>query len=66
VLKIIASGTNAIISWPSSTDPGYALQFTTNLALPNWLGAGSPSIVGTNFVVTNSISYSAQFYRLTK
>jgi hypothetical protein len=66
VLKIISSGTNAIISWPSSTDPGYVLQSTTNLALPNWLGAGSPSIVGTNFVVTNSISQSAQFYRLTK
>lgn len=66
VLNIVASGTNAIISWPSSTDPSYGLQSTTNLILTNWLGAGSPSTVGASFVVTNSISSSAKFYRLTK
>jgi hypothetical protein len=66
VLKIIASGGNAIISWPSSTDPGYALQSTTNLVPAVWLGAGSSSIVGTNYVVTNSIISKTQFYRLSK
>jgi hypothetical protein len=65
-LSIAASGTNAIISWPSSTDSGYALQSTTNLASPNWLSAGVSAVVGTNNVVTNSISGSAQFYRLKK
>ena len=65
-LSIAVSGTNAIISWPSSTDSGYALQSTTNLALPNWLSAGASFVVGTNNVVTNSISSSAQFYRLKK
>jgi|GEM_PF-1374660 len=65
-LSIAVSGTNAIISWPSSADPGYALQSTTNLALPNWLSAGAAYVVGTNNVVTNSISGSAQFYRLKK
>jgi hypothetical protein len=65
-LSIAVSGTNAIISWPSSTDSGYSLQSTTNLASPNWLSAGASFVVGTNNVVTNSISGSAQFYRLTK
>jgi hypothetical protein len=65
-LSIAVSGTNAIISWPSSTDSGYGLQSTTNLASPNWLSAGASFVVGTNNVVTNSISGSAQFYRLTK
>jgi hypothetical protein len=66
VLKITASSGNAIISWPSSTDPGYALQSTTNLVPAIWLGAGASSIVGTNYVVTNSISGKTQFYRLSK
>lgn len=66
VLSIVASGGNAIISWPSSTASGYGLQSTTNLVSPTWLGAGSSSIVGTNYVVTNSISGKAQFYRLSK
>jgi hypothetical protein len=65
-LSIAVSGTNAIISWPSSTDPGYGLQSTTNLMSPNWLSAGASYVVGTNNVVTNSISSSAQFYRLKK
>jgi hypothetical protein len=65
-LSIAVSGTNAILSWPSSTDSGYGLQSTTNLASPNWLSAGASFVVGTNNVVTNSISGSAQFYRLKK
>jgi hypothetical protein len=65
-LSIAVSGTNAILSWPSSTDPGYGLQSTTNLVLPNWLSAGAAYVVGTNNVVTNSISSNAQFYRLKK
>jgi hypothetical protein len=66
VLNISVSSANVILSWPSSTDPGYTLQSTTNLAAPNWLGAGSSSNVGINYVVTNSISQNAQFYRLKK
>jgi hypothetical protein len=65
-LSIAISGSNAILSWPSSTDSGYGLQSTTNLASPNWLSAGASAVVGTNNVVTNSISGSAQFYRLKK
>ena len=65
-LNIAVSGANVILSWPSSTDSGYGLQSTTNLASPNWLSAGVSAVVGTNNVVTNSISGSAQFYRLKK
>jgi hypothetical protein len=66
VLSIAVAGTNAIISWPASTNPGYGLQSATNLASPVWLGAGTASVVGTNNVVTNSISGKVQFYRLSK
>lgn len=65
-LNIAVSGANVILSWPSSTDPGYGLQSTITLASPNWLSAGVSAVVGTNNVVTNSISGSAQFYRLKK
>ena len=65
-LSIVASGTNAIISWPSSTDSGYGLQSTTNLALPTWSTAGTPAIVGSQYVVTNALNLQAQFYRLKK
>jgi hypothetical protein len=65
-LSIAVSVSNVILSWPSSTDSGYGLQSTTNLASPNWLSAGTSVVVGTNNVVTNSISGSAQFYRLKK
>ncbi len=66
MLRIAASAGNAVISWPSSTAAGYALQTATNLVSPVWLSAGSSSIVGTNYVVTNSISDKAQFYRLSQ
>jgi hypothetical protein len=66
LLSIAVSGGNAVISWPSGTASGYALQTATNLASPIWLSAGSSSIVGTNYVVTNSISEKAQFYRLSQ
>jgi hypothetical protein len=65
-LSIAVSGTNAIISWPSSTDSGYALQSTTNLALPIWSSAGTPATIGIQNVVTNALNLNAQFFRLTK
>jgi Alginate lyase/Immunoglobulin domain len=65
-LGITASGTNAIISWPSSTDSGYALQSTTNLASPTWSSAGAPVTIGNQNIVTNVLNWNAQFYRLKK
>ena len=65
-LDIQASGANVIVSWPSSTDSGFALQFTTNLASATWAGAGTPVVIGDRNVVTNAILGDAQFYRLKK
>lgn len=65
-LGITASGTNAIISWLSGTDPGFVLQSTTNLASPIWSSAGTPATIGNQNIVTNALNWNAQFYRLKK
>jgi hypothetical protein len=65
-LGIVASGTNVILSWPSSTDPGYGLQSATNLASPAWISAGPPVTIGAQNVVTNALNQNAQFFRLKK
>ena len=65
-LSIVLSGGNVVLSWPSSTDPAFALQSTPSLSSPAWSGAGTPAVVGTNNVVTNTISPNANFYRLSK
>jgi len=65
-LGITASGTNAIISWLSGTDPGFVLQSTTNLASPTWSSAGTPGTIGNQNIVTNALNWNAQFYRLKK
>jgi hypothetical protein len=65
-LGIAVNGTNAIISWPSSTSPSYALQSTTNLVTPAWVSAGAPVTIGPQFVVTNALNLNAQYFRLAK
>jgi hypothetical protein len=65
-LNIAVSGSNVILSWPSGTDSGYGLQSTPSLASPAWNSAGSPNVVGTEYVVTNALSPQVQFYRLKK
>ena len=66
VLSIAVVSTNAIVSWPSATDAGYALESATNLVAPAWVSAGSPTVVGTNNVVTNAVQPNAVFYHLKK
>jgi hypothetical protein len=65
VLNIVQSGIQTVVSWPTNP-PGYALQWTTNLALPiAWSASTStPVILGAQFVVTNANSGGAQFFRL--
>ena len=65
LLSIVLTGGNTVVSWPSNTDTSYVLQSTTNL-LSTWSAAGSPTVVGTNFVVTNAVTPGATFYRLQK
>jgi len=67
VLNIVQSGIQTVVSWPTNA-PGYALQWTTNLALPiAWSASTStPVILGAQFVVTNANATSAQFFRLQR
>jgi hypothetical protein len=65
-LGIALSGTNVILSWSSTTEPGYGLQSAANLISPTCNSAGTATTVGAQFVVTNGLSSSAQFYRLKK
>jgi fibronectin-binding autotransporter adhesin len=51
--------------WPTN-DPTFSLQSNTNLNSTNWIAVPPlPSISNTNHVVTNTISGSAKFYRLS-
>jgi uncharacterized repeat protein (TIGR03803 family) len=60
-LDISISGTNAILSWPS-TYSGYNLQYATNLAPPiTWTTI--PQSSGAT-IVSNGITRTQEFYRL--
>ena len=64
-LTINQIGTNAVLSWTTAA-VGYNLQSTTNLASPNWLPV--PGIIftnGSNLMLTNGISGSTRFFRLS-
>ena len=66
-LTIIRSGTNAIVTWPTNALE-FTLQSTTSLVPPTvWTTVSSPpyAVIYTNNVVTNTISGTNQFYRLS-
>jgi uncharacterized repeat protein (TIGR03803 family) len=64
-LTITQSGTNVILSWPTSPS-GFSLQSTTNLSGQSvWTPVlPTPVVVNSRNAVTNPILYKAQFYRL--
>jgi hypothetical protein len=62
-LKLTASSTNIICSWPS-VNSKFTLQVMTNLSSPSWTTVSSGSSVSNQMVVTNSISGNVQFFRL--
>jgi uncharacterized repeat protein (TIGR03803 family) len=65
-LTIIPSGTNVILVWPTNA-AGFTLEFATNLVSPVWkTNSPAPVVVSTNNVVTNTISGTQQFYRLSQ
>jgi sugar lactone lactonase YvrE len=66
-LKIIHSGASVVLTWPTNFT-GFTLQSTTNLVLPAvWItNAPAPVVVNTNNTVTNSISGTRKFYRLSQ
>jgi DNA-binding beta-propeller fold protein YncE len=64
-LLITQIGTNVVLSW-STAATGYNLYSKTNLALGNWLAVSG--IRGTNltsYLMTNAITGSAKFFRLS-
>jgi uncharacterized repeat protein (TIGR03803 family) len=67
LLTINLSGTNVVLTWPTSST-AFTLQFTTNLGLPAiWItNSSAPVLVNGQNTVTNAISSAQQFYRLTQ
>jgi uncharacterized repeat protein (TIGR01451 family) len=67
LLQIALVGANVSLFW-STNDVGYVLQSTLNLAATNqWaVVTNVPTIVGNSFYVTNAVSNSTKFYRLSQ
>ena len=58
------SSASVRLRWPTN-DTGFTLQSNTNLTTTNWTTVSpSPSVLGTNNVVTNTTSGAQKFYRL--
>ena len=54
-----------VLSW-STNYTGCTLQSSTGLGSTNWTDCASPTVSGASFVVTNSMSAGAQFFRLKR
>jgi hypothetical protein len=65
-LTIIPSGPYVLLTWPTKAT-GFTLQSTTNLSSPIWTtNLPAPVVVNGLNTVTNSISGTQQFFRLSK
>jgi hypothetical protein len=66
-LNVARVGNNVVLSL-STDDSGYTLEAKTELnSLPNWSNVPStPTILGNQSVVTNSLTSGSQFFRLKK
>ncbi|HWX22872.1 MAG TPA: choice-of-anchor tandem repeat GloVer-containing protein [Candidatus Binatia bacterium] len=66
-LTIIPSGANVILAWPTNAT-GFTLQSTTNLVSPAIWATNStaPAVVNGQNTVTNPITGTRQFYRLSQ
>ena len=71
-LNIIAADANVVLTWPANAtgfnDAGYTLESTTNLVPPiGWqTNSVAPIVIGGQNVITNPISSSQMFFRLTQ
>jgi uncharacterized repeat protein (TIGR03803 family) len=67
LLTIIPSGANVILTWPTNA-AGFTLQSTTNLISPAvWItNSPAPTVVNGQNAVTNPISGTKKFYRLSQ
>ena len=66
-LNITRAGTNVVLTW-STNFPGFILQSATNLASPSsWtLVSPFPAVVNGQETVTNGITATRKFYRLSQ
>jgi hypothetical protein len=65
VLTIIPLGTNVLVEWPTNAT-GYTLKFSTDLTSAVWnSGLPAPVVINTNNVVTNGITGTKRFFRLS-
>ena len=64
-LQIQLLGANVVLTWPTAA-AGYVLEVTTNLTPPvSWTTVSNvPSIVNSQYEVTNPVSGGGLFYRL--
>jgi hypothetical protein len=66
-LNINPSGTNLLVSWPSSTDTNFVLQQNLDLTTTNWMMSDfSISDDGTNKSVVVIPTSGSDFFRLAK
>jgi uncharacterized repeat protein (TIGR03803 family) len=70
-LTITASGTNVVLTWPTNVAgfdyTGYTLQCATDLSSPSWNAVSPPPVIVNGLeTVTNAISGTQMFYRLTQ
>jgi uncharacterized repeat protein (TIGR03803 family) len=70
-LAIVPLGHNFVLTWPTNYAgldyTGYTLQSTTNLSSPVWTtNFPAPLVVNGQCVVTNPISATQQFFRLSQ
>ena len=65
-LTIQRASTNAVrLLWSAEDDRTFTLQSNTNLTTTNWATAApAPALLGSDNVVTNTISGTQKFYRL--
>ena len=65
-LTITPAGANVLLSWPTNFT-GFTLQSTTTLSSPGWTTTfPAPVVVNGQYMVTNPISGTQQFYRLAQ
>jgi uncharacterized repeat protein (TIGR03803 family) len=66
LLSSTQAGRDLVLSWRTNYT-GYLLQFSTDLSRNEWNDCTNTfSIVGGQYVVTNSLSDSARFFRLSR
>jgi hypothetical protein len=66
LLTMVSAGTNVVVIWPTNYT-SVTLQSTTDLASPVWTtNLPAPVVVNGHYAVTNPISGTQQFFRLSQ